>query len=450
MINEVAHLNVIRHENKPLEFKINVGENVPAALVGDDIRIKQVLNNLLSNAFKFTNKGEVSLTVGTEPGEGEGGVVLVITVSDTGCGISERDLKFLFNGNALLNTAANRTTSGTNVGINIIKQLLSLMGGSIETASELGKGSSFTVRLPQKLDGTGRAIDEKTLEDLCAFKFSNVSQIKNTAVLRDFMPYGKVLIVDDTETNLFVAELMMKPYGLEISTAPSGFEAVNLIKAGKVYDIIFMDYMMPKMDGAEALNLIRALGYKNPIIALTADAAAGQSEFFIQTGFDDFMPKPIDIRLLNAVLNKYVRDRQTEGAINSMDTHTEEQSLKTQPFKKNGGLPEIKGLDYKRGLDTFGGEEDDYISALRSFSETAPDVIGKLRGAAKDGLDDYAVHVHGLKSMSGWIGAEEIRALSEKLEFHAKAGEADAVVGKNPQLLAMTEELTKNLIECLR
>ncbi|WP_461252343.1 response regulator, partial [Treponema sp. R8-4-B8] len=134
-------------------------------------------------------------------------------------------------------------------------------------------------------------------------------------ITRDYMPYGRVLVVDDVETNIYVARGLLAPYGINVDTALSGFEAVDKIREGRLYDIIFMDHMMPRMDGIEAVKIIRSFGYNEPIVALTANALAGQAEIFMNNGFDDFISKPIDIRQLNGVLNKLIRDKQSQETL---------------------------------------------------------------------------------------------------------------------------------------
>jgi len=321
LINEVVHLNRIRFDSKPIKFKLLVDENIPRSLVGDELRLKQILNNLLSNAFKYTWRGEVQLSITAEIGEDALEAMLVFTVSDTGQGIDPQDLNNLFAEYTRYNLKANRSVSGTGLGLNITKKLVNLMQGEISVESELEKGSTFTVRLPQKLNGSYSALGKEIAENLQRLRSLSpeeeipgifpVSKIKKPAILREPMPYGSVLIVDDVEMNLFVAKLLMRPYELKIDTASSGYEAIGIIKGGNVYDIIFIDHMMPKMDGMETTKILRGLGYGHPIIALTANAVVGQTELFLSNGFDDFISKPIDIKILNVALKKYIRDKHT-------------------------------------------------------------------------------------------------------------------------------------------
>jgi CheY-like chemotaxis protein len=314
LIYDTVQVNVMRVGSKTIKFNLEVDPSIPAELVGDELRIKQILNNLMSNAFKYTESGEVMLLVSSryESGGEEPHVVLTFTVRDTGQGMTQDQIQKLFDEYSRFNLQANRVTEGTGLGMSITKNLIDLMDGSITVESEPEKGSTFTVHIPQGIAGSG-VLGAEVVENLRQLRFTSILQMKKAQaaqIVREPMPYGKILIVDDVETNLYVAKGLMAPYGLSIDTAESGYETIDKIKAGKVYDIIFMDHMMPRMDGIEATKELRKIGYTPPIIALTANAMAGQAEMFLLNGFDDFISKPIDIRQLNMALNKHIRDKQ--------------------------------------------------------------------------------------------------------------------------------------------
>jgi PAS domain S-box-containing protein len=309
LINDTVHLHVMRYDSKPIEFNLQLDGNIPTTLFGDELRITQILNNLLSNAFKYTKSGKVTMSVACEARQGKGGgIILVFRVTDTGQGMTPEQLSRLFEEYTRFNTEANRKTMGTGLGMAITKYLVRMMDGTISVESEPGKGSVFTVRLPQgTVDGSG-VLDRELMENLKQFRLGKAEQMKKAPqIIREYMPYGKILIVDDVQTNLYVTKGLLTPYGLTVETVRSGFEAIDKIKDGAVYDIIFMDHYMPEMDGIEATKKLRELGYTRPVVALTANALAGQAEMFMENGFDDFISKPIDIRQLNAALNKFVR-----------------------------------------------------------------------------------------------------------------------------------------------
>jgi signal transduction histidine kinase len=240
LIHDATQLNMMRIGSKEIRFELQVDPFIPAELFGDQLRIKQILNNLLSNAFKYTENGEVALSVTAkyEDRVKNPYVALIFHVRDTGRGMTKEQVGKLFNNNdddeyILLNQEANRKTGGAGLGLIITRQLVRMMNGSISVQSEPEKGSTFTVSLPQ--ENTGAApLGEETAENLRQFRYKNISQTETAQIIRDPMPYGSVLIVDDVETNIYVAKGLMAPYGLTIDTAGSGFKKNEKIKAGRL------------------------------------------------------------------------------------------------------------------------------------------------------------------------------------------------------------------------
>ncbi|MCL2070227.1 MAG: response regulator [Treponema sp.] len=262
-------------------------------------------------------------------------------------------------------------------------------------------------------------------------------------IVREPMPYGRVLLVDDMQSNLDVARLLLGKYQLQIDTAESGFEAIEIIKNGKVYDIVFLDQMMPGMDGLETTKNLRELGYTHPIFALTADAEEGQADMFLERGFDGFLSKPIDLRQLNEALCIHIRDkkggRHEEAALPpdaAPEASAEEAKLDIQ----------IPGLNAKEGLALYGGDREVYLSVLRSFVPNAVSVIEKIRDVSKENLSDYIINVHGLKGISAGIGAEKLKDAAFDLEKKARAGELPGVLAANGALL----EDAKNLVSYIQ
>jgi signal transduction histidine kinase/ActR/RegA family two-component response regulator len=309
LINDTINLIVTRYNAKPVEFDLLIADNIPSALFGDGIKIKQILNNLLSNAFKYTESGKVTLSISADVMEGQGEAVLVFRVSDTGQGMTSEQVEKLFDEYTRFNMNANYAVEGTGLGMSVVKHLVNLMNGTISIESEPGKGSVFVVRLPQGLTGSA-VLGVEAAEKIRLFHKGNLSRVNELPkVYNEYMPYGTVLIVDDMEINLYVVRGLLAPYGLSVKTAEDGFEVIKKIKNGASYDIIFMDHDMPKIDGIETVKTIRELGYTKPVIALTAYAMAEQAEMFLSKGFDGIISKPIDIRQLNTILNKYIRDK---------------------------------------------------------------------------------------------------------------------------------------------
>jgi len=402
LVNDTVQINRLRYESKPVEFLIEVDVNTPYELKGDELRIKQVLNNILSNAFKYTDRGNINFNISCEDTETQENVILVISVSDTGQGMSKKQLERLFDEYTRFNLETNRTTIGAGLGMSITKRLVDLMNGQISVESEQGKGSVFTVRLPQKRAGS--AVCGADLSDkLRSFNFQNTTIMKKVQFIREYMPYGSVLVVDDVESNLYVAKGMLIPYGLKIDTATSGYEAIEKIRNGGEYDIVFMDHMMPKMDGIETAKNLRAMGYAQKIIALTANALVGQSEVFLKNGFDGYISKPIDSRELNQILMDLIRDKKPAGVIEAarqLQRGKEQKNLldsEKNPIK----LQEIRKL--------FILDAENAISVLKNMNITSGN-------SEIDDIDLYITTIHGIKSALSNIGEKDLSNTAYKLE----------------------------------
>jgi signal transduction histidine kinase/CheY-like chemotaxis protein len=410
MLNDTVQINVTRIGSKPIEFSLNISEDVPVKLFGDELRIKQILNNLLSNAIKYTDKGYVSMNVSHT--KSYYGINLIISVTDTGQGMRKKDAESLGEEFARFNLEANRSTEGTGLGMSITKRLVKLMDGSLEIQSEFGIGSTFTVSIPQKAV-SDRIIGIELAAKLKNFTFSQEKQAEKLNIVREFMPYGKVLLVDDVETNLYVAEGLLTPYGVKIDTTTSGFGAIELVTAGNIYDIIFMDHMMPRMDGIETTAKLREMGYNHPIVALTANALAGNDVLFKSKGFDDFISKPIDIRQLNASLNKFVRDRakaemrQEKNPVKSATTVTVSPKL-IEAFSR----------DAKKAIEVLENDETD----LKLFTTT----------------------VHAMKSACANVGNPELSELAKDLEI---AGREENLEFIEKNIAGFIEKLKEYLTE---
>ena len=303
LINDVAQTNVVRIGTKPIKFLLDISEDLPSYMFGDELRLKQILNNLLSNAIKYTDEGYVKLTI--DHISQDGAIILRFKVEDTGHGLKPEDKAKLFSMYTRFNADINRATEGTGIGLNITRSLIKLMDGSIDVESEFGHGSVFTVTVKQQSED-GLVIGKELAKKLSSFSYAEDAAIEEMQIEYKQLPNGKVLVVDDVDINLFIAEGMLEPYGLNIDLAYSGFEAIEKIEGGQEYDIIFMDHLMPEMDGLETTQKLRSLGYSGTIVALTANALVGNEELFVKSGFNDFISKPIDIQRLNVILNKFI------------------------------------------------------------------------------------------------------------------------------------------------
>ena len=432
LISDTAQLNIIRIGGKSINFELIIDENVPAYFIGDELRIKQILNNILTNAFKYTKEGTVTFSINAERIDYADDDLynLIFVVSDTGQGMTEEEVKLLFTEYSRFNLDANRKTEGTGLGMSITNNLLRMMGGKISVFSEPGIGSTFTIKIPQqrKYDVI---IGKETVENLRKLRVSDSEDIINDSFTREPMPYGSVLIVDDVETNIFVSKGLLKPYKLKIDSVNSGFDAIKKIENGNVYDIIFMDHMMPGMDGMEATRKIREMGYDHAVVALTANAVKGQENLFLENGFNDFISKPIDIRLLNSVLNIFIRDKQTPEVI--------EAARGANDFFKESDIEVAERSDVDTELlEIFLRDADKSVSVLR-------DIYNKNRFSNDDDLRTAAIHVHGLKSALRNVGRQSLANTAEKMEALAKKGEHQVFCSEFEAFIYELEELVHDL-----
>jgi CheY-like chemotaxis protein/anti-sigma regulatory factor (Ser/Thr protein kinase)/HPt (histidine-containing phosphotransfer) domain-containing protein len=416
LINDAVQLNIVRVGSKPIEFILDIDENLPSKLCGDELRLKQILNNLLSNSIKYTEKGHVKLSVRHTKKKEK--TKLHFIIEDTGQGMKPEDIERVFSEYSRFNIEVNRTTEGTGIGLTITQNLVNLMDGTIEVESEYGKGSIFTVTVCQKAVEC-EAIGHELSQKLRNFTFTGGRQTMRLQILYEPMPYGKILIVDDVETNLYVAEGLMLPYELKIETAISGLKAIEKIESGQTYDIIFMDHMMPLMDGIEATQKLRAMGYGGVVVALTANALAGNDEMFKQKGFDGFIPKPIDARYLDTVLHQYVRGRYPEEA------------KKYKPFVKEA---EVKTLEITpKMLEIF---RRDVEKAIKTLQETHANGNIKL----------FTTTAHAMKSALENIGEKEKAKAALALEEAGIKGDLDYISSYINNFLQTLEQLKKDLI----
>ena len=433
LISDTAQLNMMRIGSKQLEFELNIDANIPANMIGDELRVKQILNNLLSNAFKYTSSGKVRLSVTAEPcaQPDDSKVILVVCVSDTGQGMTEDQISKLYDEYEQFDQERNRTKEGTGLGMSITRSLLRLMNGEISVESQPGAGSVFTVRIPQgQSDAT--VLGREMADNLRLFRTRSRAHMRRVQISRDPMPYGKVLIVDDVDTNIYVARGLMAPYELVIDSADSGFATIEKIMAGKVYDIIFMDHMMPKLDGIETTKILRSLGYKAPIVALTANAVAGQSDMFLAHGFDDFISKPIDIRQLNLLLNKLIRDKQPSAAADAGGIRRDicdgrSYDCKNPPYEINPLFAEIFTRDAMKSLN-----------ALTM-------IVEKGDSYCNDDLKMYMLHVHGMKGALANVGKKDLSAVALKLEHYAREGSLEQIKAETPAFISALRAFVESI-----
>jgi signal transduction histidine kinase/AmiR/NasT family two-component response regulator len=453
LINDVVQLNIVRVGSKQVIFELHIEPTVPSALIGDDMRVRQILNNLLSNAFKYTEQGHVSLRVMWRREAGK--ALMTFIVSDTGVGIKHADMRKIFSKYTQLDGRANRRIEGTGLGLSITKQLIGMMGGSISVESVYLQGSTFTVKLPQAIADDAPIGDDVALE-LESLRFVNgKSRDRGKRLMRSYMPYGKVLVVDDVTTNLDVARGFLMPYGLKVDCVHSGREAIDAIRGeATIYDLVLMDHMMPEMDGVEAVGIIRnEIGTEYartvPIAALTANAVKGSEEMFLAKGFNAFIPKPIDIMRLDAVLSGWVRDRQSEETLRRAEASVPGRT--DDDVRAERILAEFapEGVDVITGIQRYGSASV-YLKILSSFARHSPEIVRSVTNVSPDNLADYAVAIHGLKGAAYGICADAVGNRASFLELAAKRGEFDNVDASNYDFIVMVQKLLSALEPILR
>lgn len=422
MLQDVVTIIEFRMRDKNLKLQLDLPNNLPRQLIGDANRVRQILINILYNAVKFTNKGSVKLTVtwkeDTTYSNPQG--ILSMVVADTGIGISRENLDKLFTAFGQINTRKNRNVEGTGLGLAICKKLTDEMGGAIYVESEPGRGSVFTVVIPQK-------ISDSTPNDMKITRLENI--VPGNRYTADFVaPKAKVLIVDDNKVNRQVAQELMKLFGFEAHLAESGREAIDLVSRHLVsYDIIFMDHMMPYMDGAEATENIRQLegNYaKNvPIIALTANAIKGVDKQLLKSGMNDYIAKPIKIDQLSAILRKWLPASKIFPAGTTLEeVERREAQVPWNKLPQDELLERFEGIDTTTGIRNCAGNIDGYIELLKTYASS--NLINLLNDFyEKEDMDNYAVTAHSIKGASQSVGALDVADMAYGLERAAKRGD---------------------------
>jgi len=400
--------------NKNIALLLDVDEHLPTNIIGDELRIKQILNNILSNAFKYTEEGTIALSFKIETiSDYNDKIYLDINVSDTGQGMTQDQVDCLFTEYSRFNEEENRHIVGTGLGMSITYQLVNMMDGEITATSKLGEGTIVSVRIPQLKHGD-QVLGEELTQKLKNYEIDELTTVKKESFTYEAMPYGKVLVVDDLTSNLYVAKNLLKPYELTVDTTSSGQSAIDMIKSGNVYDIVFMDHMMPDMDGMDAVRHLRNLGYNHPIVALTANAILGQEELLLKNGFDDFISKPIELSRLNGCLVKFIRDKYSPKISQNLSAGL------TNSFIRDA-QPAITTL--KLCLDKLSNETDD------------------------EALKSYIITTHGMKSALIYIEQQALSKEADILEEAGKEKNLDVIKEKTQPFIDRLTYVVEALIE---
>lgn len=428
--DEIISMMDMAASQKGLILKYEYDETIPCRYNGDEGRIKQILINILSNAVKFTAKGYVRVYITGKPGKNDDEELITFHVEDTGCGIREEDLGKIFEDFRQVDSKRNRSAEGTGLGLAIVKHLVELMKGNIDVDSTYGQGTTVTITIPQKI------IDRCPIGEM-----PELPQAEEKVTDFFTAPGVKVLIVDDNVINRKVARSFLKNYGFDLNEAESGAEAIELVRAER-FDIIFMDHMMPEMDGIEAAEIIRRdcgeNGTAPVMVALTANAMEGMREHFLSCGFQDFIAKPLDRKEMNQLLLRWVPEKYRQS---------EDMEEKHEPL--DPVAVQIDGVDMDAAMEFFSGDEESFIELLEIYCVDGRRKTDLLRELVESDILRYQIEVHGLKSASANIGAMRVSDMARAQENAAAQGDREFISEQFPLLMAEYEMLLENIEQFL-
>ncbi len=467
VLNDCYNMNLIRAREKHIGLKMEIDPSLPSALYGDEVHIRQIINNFLSNAVKYTTVGEVVLRMRSEERDGEQ-IRLRIEVQDSGIGIKRDEMGKLFQNFTRLDEKRNHHIEGTGLGLSLTKKLVDLMDGKIEVESEYGRGSTFTVCLSQKV------VKEEPIGDF-AEKYRAFIRMEQEKGRRFTAPDAQILVVDDVEMNLKVARGLLRPTKVKLDLVYSGEECLEMIKKKK-YDLIFMDHMMPELDGVETLVRMREnrdhLNVRTPVIVLTANAVVGAKEQYLEKGFADYLSKPIQEDEMIDMVYRYLPEElihsedsaeekapsqsgaaEEEKEPSRSGSAAEEEKTLSQSGSAEKAAPEkerFPSLDRATGMKYCLDDEDFYLEMIGTYVEG--DRRGDLSAAYKEKKWlDYKTFAHSVKSTSMNIGAVELSARAKSMEEAAGRGDEAFLSAQHESFLEeygkLLEELKAGLKE---
>lgn len=418
-IETLARVSSTRIGNKPVELHVNIAEDIPYELLGDKAHMKQIINNLLTNAIKYTEKGHINLNVKCI--NRDDNCNLIITVQDSGRGIKKEDIEKLFTKFERLDIERNSTTEGTGLGLAITKKLVEMMGGKINVQSQYGLGSIFMVNIPQKISKMSKPYKDKESKNDTS---NNIDYINK-----------KVLIVDDNKLNVKVARRVTDALNIKkVDECYNGSECINMVASSNDYDLILMDIMMPVMNGEDAFRKLKEIdGFNTPVIALTADAVAGSKEKYIKEGFADYLAKPFNKDGLKEKLDKIFNNEKQTSEDRWKDVPKYEFGTNMKPLEEevkeetndNEKILEEANINYKVGLENFGSIEM-YKEMLNDWFKEIDEKWNRIV-SNKENMKEYSVDVHSLKSDSKYFGFTELAKLSLNHELKSKDGDKSYV-----------------------
>ncbi|MFP3153831.1 ATP-binding protein [Lachnospiraceae bacterium ZAX-1] len=547
LVNDVVNLINVRIAEKPILFIVNVDPTIPNCIIGDEVRVRQILTNMLSNACKYTDEGFIKMTI-TANLMADDKAIFKFMIEDSGKGIKEEDMEKLFDKFTRLDMGKNQNVVGTGLGLAITQSLCQMMGGDITVSSVYEKGTVFTATLQQTYEDKEKLATVENVESKWVLFYEKVKlhadsllyalnslDVKSTRAqtvaefveriaggeydyaffsgdavapvielvkatplktvpiallevgemvdwggdhivkpifsiqvanvlnnvivdnchsdtkIRFIAPSAHVLVVDDMVANLKVAEGLMSLYQMQVSTCTSGEEALKQVSENK-YDIVFMDHMMPEMDGVETTAAIRKLDSAPPskeldyfkeltIIALTANAVVGMREMFLENGFTDYLAKPIEIHKLNKILECWIPKEKC--------VKVEADAISTAERT----LPDIYGVNIEHGIEMIGGNEENYIDVLRLFANDACLRITSMQRASLDESADLTIftnNAHALKSAAASIGAADVSEMAKSLEFAGKNNDTETIQNTIGKFLAELEKVATGIEKAIK
>ncbi len=431
MVNDLMNMISAKAADKGLDLEVNVDENIPDQLFGDEVRVKQCVTNVLTNAVKYTEEGTVTMSV-TSRKIDDKNIMLGFRVVDTGIGIKEEDLNKLFSPFERIEEIRNRTIEGTGLGMSIVKKLLAMMDTKLEVKSVYGEGSDFFFEVKQEVT---------SWEAIGDFKERYKEYLKSLTKYHEkfHAPDAEILVVDDTVMNLTVVKGLLKSTKIKVDTAESGKETLDKVTKKK-YDAIFIDHRMPEMDGIETLAAMKTLeGNLNqgvPCIALTANAGAGARDEYISLGFDDYLPKPVNGEHMEDMLREYLPKDKILEAADEPETADAEES-EDAGSGEGDFLMQLQGIDLKEAEKNC-GSRDILVDVVKEFLisiDTKSDNIEKF--AADKDFRNYTVAVHALKSSARLVGAMELSGDAAYLEKCGNEENDAEIQEKTPALLEL-------------
>lgn len=444
VLYDVVNMIQIKAEQKGLDFSVEVDKNLPDHLYGDEVRIRQVIVNLLNNAVKYTQEGSVSLKVEGERVSDET-VNLVIRVEDTGIGIREEDIDKLYGAFERLEQKENRNIEGTGLGLSITAKLLELMQGHMEVKSVYGQGSVFTVYFSQTINAEGNIGSFET-------KYHEFAASRQAYKESFEAPDAKILVVDDNEMNLLVVTNLLKQTKIGITCCDRGEKCLDIVKT-KAFDVILLDHMMPGMDGIETMKRLKSmennLSKDAPVIVMTANAIVGVRDMYLKEGFTDYLSKPFEIDKLEKMIKSYIpwekiqKPRKTCAGGQTQNVAQPEKKEVHRETEADERI--IRGtIDIFTGLQYSAGDETMYKEFLRMFCDMGKEKMERIQaGYEQADWPDYSILVHALKSTALSIGAKRLSERALELEKAGKEGRIPFIHEEHDGLMKLYEMTIK-------